>query len=169
MAAKLGGSIKGAIILVVLGAMFVPTGLRAADYCDDKIEPGESPDGKAMTMMSSMFSIGLAERYCGAPPMPLSQIFVVVEEAHGCGPRARLEAKFKKTLDEGGSKITTTAELVREMLSEGGSDLPQAEVDRQAKAAIETEMGGCSELVKMQREFQERYRNPPQWPPKPEK
>ncbi|TIS09840.1 MAG: hypothetical protein E5X14_03785 [Mesorhizobium sp.] len=147
---------KGAIILVVLGAMFVPTGLRAADYCDDKIEPGESPDGKAMTMMSSIFSIGLAERYCGAPPMPLSQIFVVVEEAHGCGPRARLEAKFKKTLDEGGSKITTTAELVREMLSEG-------------KAAIETEMGGCSELVKMQREFQERYRNPPQWPPKPEK
>ena len=157
---------KGAMILVALGAMLASTGLRAADYCDDKIEPGESPDGKAMTMMSSMFSMGLAERYCGAPPMPLSQIFVVVEEAHGCGPRARLEAKFKKALEEeGGSKVTTTAEFVREMLSEGGNDLPQAEVDRQAKAAIETEFGGCGELLKVQRDFQERYRNPPKWPP----
>ncbi|ANT48856.1 hypothetical protein [Mesorhizobium amorphae] len=87
---------KRAIILVVLGTMLAPTGLRAADYCDDKIEPGESPDGKAMAMMSGMLFIGLAERYCGAPLVPLSQIFVVVEEAHGCGPRARLEAKYKK-------------------------------------------------------------------------
>lgn len=134
---------KSAIILFALGTMLAPTVLRAADYCDDKIEPGESPDGKAMAMMSSMFSIGLAERYCGAPPMPLSRIFVVVEEAHGCGPRARLEAKFQKTMEEGGSKVTTTDELVSEMLSEGGDDLPQAELDRQAKAAIETELGGC--------------------------
>ncbi|RUX52127.1 hypothetical protein EN742_18765 [Mesorhizobium sp. M4A.F.Ca.ET.020.02.1.1] len=161
---------KSAIILFALGAMLAPTALRAADYCDDKLEPGESIDGKAMAMVSSMFSIGLAERYCGAPPMPLSQIFVIVEEAHGCGPRARLEDKFKKTMEEeGGPKVTTTAEFIREMLSEGGNDLPQAELDRQARAAIETELGGCGELLKMQRDFQERYRNPPQWPPEPER
>ncbi|MER8394878.1 hypothetical protein NKJ72_23255 [Mesorhizobium sp. M0045] len=84
------------VILVALGAMLIPTSLRAADYCDDKFEPGESPDGKAMLMVSSMMSLALAERYCGAPPTPLSQINVVVEELHGCGPRARLEAEFKK-------------------------------------------------------------------------
>jgi len=161
---------KSAIILIAVGAMLLPTGLRAADYCDDKIEPGESPDGKAMAMMSSMLSIGLAERYCSAPPMPLSQIFVVVEEAHGCGPRARLDAKFKKTTEEGGeSKVTTTDELVRDILSEGGNDLPQAELDRRAKAAIEAEMGGCSELLKAYQDFQERYRNPPKWPREPDK
>ena len=159
---------KTAIILIALG-MLAPSGLRAADYCDDKMDPDESIDGKAMAMVGSAFSIGLAERYCGAPPMPLSQIFVVVEEAHGCGPRARLEAKFKKAIDEGESKVTTTDELVREMLSEGGEDLPQAELDRQAKAAIETEMGGCGELLKVQRDLQERYRNPPKWPPRSDK
>lgn len=157
---------KSAIILVALGVMLAPTGLRAADYCDDKIEPGESPDGKAMAMMSSMFSIGLAEHYCSAPPMPLSQIFVVVEEAHGCGPRARLEAKYKKIMEEGGkSEVTTTDELVRGMLSEDGNDLPQAEVDQRAKAAIEAELGGCGELLKVYQDFQEKYRNPPKWPP----
>lgn len=161
---------KSTIILVALSTMLAPTGLRAADYCDDKIEPSESPDGKAMFMMSSMFSIGLAERYCGAPPMPLSQIFIVVEEAHGCGPRARLEAKYKKTMEKGGgSKVMTTDDLVRAILSEDGNDLPQAELDRQAKAAIEAEMGGCNELLKVSRDFQEKYRNPPQWPPLPEK
>jgi len=161
---------KGAIIFFALSTVLAPTGLRAADYCDDKIEPGESPDGKAMAMMSAMFSMGLAERYCGAPPMPLSQIFVVVEEAHGCGPRAQLEAKFQKRMEEeGGSKVTTTDELVSEMLSEDGNDLPQAEQDRQAKAAIETELGGCGELLKMQQDFQERYRNPPKWPREPNK
>ena len=157
---------KSAIILVALGVILAPTSLRAADYCDDKIEPGESPDGKAMVMTGSIFSIGLAERYCGAPPMPLSHIFVVVEEAHGCGPRTRLEAKFKKKMEEeGGSKLTTTADFVREMLSEGGNDLSQDEVDRQAKTAIETELGGCDKLLKVSRDFQEKYRNPPQWPP----
>ncbi|RTM01386.1 MAG: hypothetical protein EKK31_21545 [Hyphomicrobiales bacterium] len=159
---------KTAMILVVLATMLAPSGLRAADYCDDKIEPGESPDGKAMAMIGSMFSIGLAERYCNAPPMPLSQIFIVVEEAHGCGPRERLEAKFKKAIEEGGSKVTTTDDLVREMLSEDGNDLSPAEMDRQAKAAIETEMGGCDELLKTYQDVQERYRNPPKWPPEQE-
>ncbi|WP_296746778.1 hypothetical protein [Mesorhizobium sp.] len=159
---------NSAAIVVALGTMLAPTALRAADYCDDKIEPGESPDGKAMAMMSSMLFAGLAERYCGAPPMPLSQVFVVVEEAHGCGPRERLEAKFKKAMEEGGSNVTTTDELVRETLSEDGSELPQAEVDRRAKAAIEAEMGGCSELLKTHKDLQDRYRNPPKWPAEPE-
>lgn len=161
---------KGAAILVALAAMLVPGTLHAADYCDDKIEPGESPDGKAMMMVSSMFSIGLAERYCGAPSMPLSQIFVVVEEAHGCGPRARLETKFKERMEkEGGAKITTAAEFISEVLSEGRNDIPQAELDRQAKATIETDWGGCGKLLKMRQDFQERYRNPPKWPPKHKK
>lgn len=159
---------KSVATLVALGIVLTPTALRAADYCDDKIEPGESPDGKAMAMMSSMLFVGLAERYCGAPPMPLSQVFVVVEEAHGCGPRERLEAKFKKATEEGGSKKTTTDELVREILSEDGNELPQAEVDRRAKAAIEAEMGGCSELLKTHEELQDRYRNPPRWPAEPD-
>ncbi|ANT48857.1 hypothetical protein GCM10007880_39510 [Mesorhizobium amorphae] len=69
-------------------------------------------------------------------------------------------------MEEGGeSKVTTSDELVRDMLSEDGNDLPQAEVDRRAKGAIEAEMGGCSELLKVYQDFQERYRNPPKWPP----
>ncbi|MGX9143131.1 hypothetical protein [Mesorhizobium sp. 128a] len=159
-----------AIILVALGAMLLPTGVRAADYCDDKIEPGESPDGKAMTMMATIVSFALAERYCGAPPTPPSQIFVVVEEIHGCGPRARLEAEFKKrTEEEKGAEAMTADAIIRDIPFGEEKDMPQAEVDRRAKAAIEGELGGCGELLKMRQEFLKMYRNPPKWPPEAEK
>ncbi|MGX5845518.1 hypothetical protein ACWGTO_00415 [Mesorhizobium sp. PL10] len=155
-----------AIILVALGAMLLPTGVRAADYCDDKIEPGESPDGKALMMYSLMVQLALAERYCGAPPTSLSQISIVVEEFHGCGPRARLEAELeKRAKEEKAAKIVTTDTLIRDAVVGDDKDVPQAEVDRRAKAGIEAEMGGCSELLKTQRDVQERYRNPPKWPP----
>lgn len=160
---------KRVIILVALGAILVPTGLRAADYCDDKFEPGESPDGKAMLMVSSMMSLALAERYCGAPPTPLSQIDVVVEELHGCGPRARLEAEFKKRMEEEkGAEAMTTDALIRDLVVEDDKDVPEAEVDRRAKAGIEAELGGCSELLKIYQDFQDRYRNPPKWPHEPD-
>ena len=147
--------------------MLIPTSLRAADYCDDKFEPGESPDGKAMTMYSLMVDLALAERYCGAPSTPLPQIAVVVEELHGCGPRARLEAELeKRSKEEGTAEIMTTDALIRDVVAGDDKDIAQAEVDRRAKAGIETELGGCSELLKIQRDFQERYRNPPKWPPK---
>ncbi|MBZ9994882.1 hypothetical protein [Mesorhizobium sp. BH1-1-4] len=87
---------KSAVVLFTLATMLAPTGLRAADYCDDKIEPGESPDGKAMVMYSLMVQLAFAERYCGAPATPPSRIAVVVEEFHGCGPRARLEAEIER-------------------------------------------------------------------------
>jgi hypothetical protein len=160
---------KRVIILVALGAMLIPTGLRAADYCDDKIEPGESPDGKAMTMVSSIMSLALAERYCDAPPTPLFQIDVVVEELHGCGPRARLEAEFKKRMEEEkGAEVMTTDALIRDLVVEDEKDVPQDEVDRRAKAGIEAELGGCSELLKIHQDFQDRYRNPPKWPREPD-
>ena len=160
---------RSALILVVLGAMLVPTALHAADYCDDKIEPGESPDGKAMAIMSSIMTLALAERYCSAPPTPLSHTVIVVEEAHGCGPRARLEADYGKRVgkEEGAERAEIDA-LIREIVA-GEKDAPQAEVDRRAKAAIEAEFGGCSELLRLQRDLEERYRNPPRWPPEPDK
>lgn len=160
---------KRVIILVALGAMLVPTGLRAADYCDDKFEPGESPDGKAMVMVGSMMSLALAERYCGAPPMLLSHIAIVVEEGHGCGPRARLDAELKKRMEEEpGAEAMTTDAIMRDLLSGDEKDLSQAEMDRRAKTAIDAELGGCSELLKMHQEFQDRYRNPPKWPREPD-
>ncbi|TRC89942.1 hypothetical protein FJV76_28490 [Mesorhizobium sp. WSM4303] len=158
---------RSALILVVLASMLMPKALHAADYCDDKIEPGESPDGKAMVMLGSMLSVALAERYCGAPPTPPSQIFVVVEEGHGCGPRARLEAEYKKRME--GAEVMTTDDLIRNLAFDDEKDIPQAEMDRRAKAAIEGELGGCSELLKMQQQFLESYRNPPKWPHEPEK
>ncbi|TGR81667.1 hypothetical protein EN866_35215 [Mesorhizobium sp. M2D.F.Ca.ET.223.01.1.1] len=161
---------KGAIILVALGAILVPTGLRAADYCDDNIEPGESPDGKAMIMYSLMVQLALAERYCGAPATPPARIAIVVEEFHGCGPRARLEAEMEKRAKDGArAKITTTDELIRDVVAGDDTGISQIEIDRRAKAGIETEMGGCSELLKTQRDVDERYRNPPKWPPEPDK
>ncbi|MBZ9737581.1 MULTISPECIES: hypothetical protein [unclassified Mesorhizobium] len=160
---------KSAVVLFTLATMLAPTGLRAADYCDDKIEPGESPDGKAMVMYSLMVQLAFAERYCGAPATPPSRIAVVVEEFHGCGPRARLEAEIeKRTKDGTTAKITTTDELIRDVVA-GDDNISQIEVDRRAKAGIEAEMGGCSELLKTQRDVEERYRNPPKWPPSPDK
>ena len=163
---------KSIIILVALGVMLAlaPTSLRAADYCDDKIEPGESPDGMAMMMVSVMLDLALAERYCGAPPTPPPQIAVVVEEFHGCGPRARLEAEVEKRMKEDdGAAVASADELIRDMVAGENKDISQAELDRQAKAAIETELGGCGELLKMQQDFQKRYLNPPKWPPSPDK
>jgi len=160
---------KSAIILVALGVILAPTSLRAADYCDDKIEPDESPDGMAMVMVSLMLDLALAERYCGAPPTPPSQIAVVVEELHGCGPRARLEAEVEKRMKEDDGAVASTDELIRDMVAGENKDISQAELDRQAKAAIETELGGCGELLKIQQDFQKRYRNPPKWPPKHKK
>ena len=158
---------RSALILVVLGAMLVPTALHAADYCDDKIEPDESIDGKAMTMMAAIVSFALAERYCAAPPTPPYQIFVVVEELHGCGPRARLEAEYKKRME--GTEAMTADAIIRDIPFGDEKNLPQAEVDRRAKAAIEGELGGCSGLLKIQQQFLDRYRNPPKWPPEPDK
>ncbi|RVC42832.1 MAG: hypothetical protein EOS58_08245 [Mesorhizobium sp.] len=161
---------KSAIILFALGAMLAPTALRAADYCDDKLEPGESPDGKAMVMYSLMVQLALAERYCGAPATPPSRIAIVVEEFHGCGPRARLEAEMeKRAKGDAPAKVTTTDELIRDAVAGDDTGIAQTEIDRRAKAGIETEMGGCSELLKTQRDVEERYRNPPQWPPEPER
>ena len=160
---------KGTIILVALSAMLTPTGLHAVDYCDDRIEPGESPDGKAMTMVGSMMSLVLAERYCGAPPTPLSQIYIVIEEGHGCGPRVRLEAEFKKKMEEEKATDAMMADSVMHDLIADGTDLPQAEMDRRAKAVIEGELGGCSELLKTQQDLADRYRNPPKWPREPDK
>ena len=161
---------KSAMVLFALAAILAPTALRAADYCDDKIEPGESPDGKAMIMYSLMVQLALAERYCGAPATPLSRIAVVVEEFHGCGPRARLEAEVeKRSKDDTPAKITTTDELIRDVVAGDDTGISQIEIDRRAKAGIEEEMGGCSELQKTQRDVQERYRNPPKWPPAPDK
>lgn len=158
-----------AIVLVALGTMLIPNGLRAADYCDDQIEPGESPDGKAMAMATSMMSVVLAERYCGAPPTPLSQVYIVVEEVYGCGPRVRLEAEFKKKME--GEKATDAmmADSAMHDLIADGTDLPQAELDKRAKAVIDEQLGGCSELLKVQQDLEDRYRNPPKWPPEPDK
>jgi hypothetical protein len=161
---------KSAAVLFALATMLAPTGLRAADYCDDKIEPGESPDGMAMMMVSLMLDLALAERYCGSPPTPPRQIAVVVEELHGCGPRARLEAEVEKRMKEDdGAAVASADELIRDMVAGENKDISQAELDRQAKAAIETELGGCGELLKMQQDFQERYRHPPKWPHEPGK
>lgn len=161
---------KSAIVLIALSMMLMSTGLRAADYCDDKIEPGESPDGKAMVLYSLMVQLALAERYCGAPATPTSRIAIVVEEFHGCGPRARLEAEMeRRAKGDTPAKITTTDELIRDVVAGDDTGISQIEIDRQAKAGIETEMGGCSELLKTQRDVEERYRNPPKWPPEPDK
>ncbi|ESZ47325.1 hypothetical protein ACYG9R_12955 [Mesorhizobium sp. RSR565B] len=160
---------KSAAVLFALATMLAPTGLRAADYCDDKIELGESPDGLAMTMVGSMMSLVLAERYCGALPKPFSQIYVVVEEGHGCGPRVRLEAEFKKKMEEEKATDAMIADSVMHDLIADGTDLPQAEMDKRAKAIIEGQLGGCSKLLKIQRDVQERYRNPPKWPREPDK
>lgn len=156
---------KNAVVVIALGAMLAATSVRAADYCDDKIEPGESPDGKAMAMVSSLASIVLAERYCGAPPTPFSQVYVVVEEAHGCGPRAKLEAEFRKRMKETPMTEAMMADqLVGDLVFEGEKDLSQAEIDRRAKTAIEARLGGCSELLQTRQELLDRYRNPPKWP-----
>jgi hypothetical protein len=158
-----------AILLLALGVMLLPTGLRAADYCDDKIEPGESPDGKAMAMVSSMMSVVLAERYCGAPPTPLSQVYIVVEEVYGCGPRAKLEAELKKRMKDEPMTESMMADSAMHDLIADGTDLPKAELDKRAKAVIDGQLGGCSELLKAQQDLEDRYRNPPKWPPEPDK
>ncbi|MFK0691789.1 hypothetical protein ACFX5Q_26810 [Mesorhizobium sp. IMUNJ 23033] len=85
-------------------------------------------------------------------------------------PRARLEAEFKKKMEEEkGAEAMTTDALIRDIVFGDEKDVPQAEMDRRAKAAIEAELGGCSELLKMQQAFQGRYRNPPKWPREPDK
>lgn len=161
---------KSFIILVAVGAMLLPTGLHAADYCDDKFEPGESPDGMALIVYSLIVQLAFAERYCGAPATPPSRIAVVVEELHGCGPRARLEAEIeKRTKEDTSAKITTTDGLIRDVVAGDDKDISQIEVDRRAKAGIEAELGGCSELLRTKRDVEERYRNPPKWPPEPHK
>ncbi len=50
-----------------------------------------------------------------------------------------------------------------------GTDLPKSELDKRAKAVIDGQLGGCSELLKAQQDLEDRYRNPPKWPPEPEK
>ncbi|MER8394879.1 hypothetical protein NKJ72_23250 [Mesorhizobium sp. M0045] len=62
----------------------------------------------------------------------------------------------------------TTDALIRDLVVEDDKDVPQAEVDRRAKAGIEAELGGCSELLKIYQDFQDRYRNPPKWPHEPD-
>jgi hypothetical protein len=160
---------KSAIILVALSAMLAPTGLRAADYCDDKIEPGESIDAKAMDMVSSMMSVVLAERYCDGPPTPLSRVYIVVEEVYGCGPRSRLEAELKKKMEKEKATDAMMADSAIHELIAVGTNLPKAELDKRVKAVIDGQFGGCSELLKMQQDLEDRYHNPPRWPPEPDK
>ena len=52
-----------------------------------------------------------------------------------------------------GQEVMTTDALIRNLAFNDEKDIPQAEMDRRAKAAIEGELGGCSELLKIQREF----------------
>lgn len=149
---------KNAAVLIALATMLAPTGLRAADYCDDKMEPGESVDGKIMATIGAIQSFALAERYCGAPPTALSHILVIVEESFGCGPRARLEAKYKKLDEEPGA--TTADWTIRDLLGVE-KDVPQAEVDRRAKASIKADWGGCSGLLKLRQDLENGRINPP--------
>ncbi|RVC80473.1 hypothetical protein EN745_12835 [Mesorhizobium sp. M4A.F.Ca.ET.022.05.2.1] len=160
---------KSAIILVALGTMLAPTSLRAADYCDDKIEPGESIDAKAMDMVSSIMSVVLAERYCEAPSTPLSQVYIVVEELYGCGPRSRLEAELKKRMEEEKATDEMMVDSAIHELIADDTNLPKAELDKRVKAVIDGQFGGCSELLKVQQDLEHRYQNPPKWPPEPDK
>ncbi|MBM2715341.1 hypothetical protein JQK88_29870 [Mesorhizobium caraganae] len=160
---------KCAVILAAVGVMLLPTGLHAADYCDDKIEPGESPDGKAMAMVSSMMSVVLAERYCDAPSTPLSQVYIVVEEVYGCGPRSRLEAELKKRMEEEKATDAMMADSAIHELIADGTNLTKAELDKRVKTVIDGRFGGCGELLKVQQDLEDRYRKPPKWPPEPDK
>jgi len=122
----------------------------APNYCDDKIEPGESPDGKGMLMMHAVIAHKLAQRHCGAAPASLVPIIVVIEEGHGCGPRSELESK---------------AEAMEGKL--GKVDDP-ADDRRMWGQQLDKEMvqgyGGCDAILKFLRELQDKYRNPPKWP-----
>jgi len=76
-----------------------------------------------------------------------------------------LRRKSKKRMKkDNGAAVASADELIRDMVAGENKDISQADLDRQAKAAIETELGGCGELLKMQQDFQKRYSNPPKWP-----
>ena len=156
---------RKALMLIAVGTLLWPASLSAADYCDDKIEQGESIDGKAMVLMGSLMFVALAERYCAAAPMPYSQVFVVVEEMHGCGPRARLETKVEGIMKELGPITTDT--VLRWTIFADDENISRAEMDRRAKTDIKK--SDCDEMLKIRDNLQQGYRNPPKWPPEPRK
>ncbi|MFI0844485.1 hypothetical protein [Mesorhizobium sp. IMUNJ 23232] len=121
------------------------------DYCDDKIELGESPDGKVMMMMSMMARYLLAEEYCGAKPEPLAKVFVVVELAHGCGPRSKLEAEagVKEGLIANPKQRQEVLELVFPEI--------KSHTKQEVVAMMEQELGGCSDLLNERQEVLKRY------------
>lgn len=75
--------------------------------------------------------------------------------------RARLEAEFKKKVEEEPlSPAMNPDTLIRDALGDA-KDVPQAEVDRHAKASIKADWGGCSGLLKMQQDLENGRINPP--------
>ncbi|MEQ1955225.1 hypothetical protein [Mesorhizobium sp. CN2-181] len=145
--------LKAQIFAVGLAAAHVlaPSLAAGQNYCDDEIEPGESPDGKVMTMMSMIARHLLAEEFCGAKPEPLAKVFVVVELAHGCGPRSKLEA-------EAGLKERQIADPKQrqeflEIIFPEIKSLSKPEV----VTIMEKELGGCSDLLKERQEVLKRY------------
>ena len=151
-------TIQKLIILMILA--FISSPATAANYCDDKMEPGESIDGKEIVTVTALMIHALAERYCGATPTPISRTLVVVEEGHGCGPRSEVEEKIEKEIADG--YPAKTEEIIRHLVVPRGETLPASDVDIEAKEFL-AQVGGCDYILDIHRDIAERYDNPPAW------
>jgi hypothetical protein len=86
---------------VVATIALLPREAQAYDTCDNAldIENGEPP-GPFFGLEYALIAHALAEKFCGAPAIPMAPRFLAYAEKQGCGPDTPIYTTLKTSIEE---------------------------------------------------------------------
>lgn len=132
----------GAVVLSCFAVSAVHAG--SPRFCRTKFAPDEKFETRFMGMGYALMIHALAEKYCGAKPVPMGPKFLGYLETQGC------DSKTEIYQDVAASIAQLEGAGLKLLAADGDPDRPISEEQAQSWAKHATEeLGGCELLIKM--------------------
>lgn len=135
-------------MLRTIGAMVLSCSLvtvaygKSPRFCRMSFAPGEKIETRFMGLGLALTTYALAEKYCGAEPVPMSPRFLGYLEKQGCGPETEIYREIKMSIE----RLERTD--LRQLAQGGDPTLSLSERQVQAWAThAAAELGGCERLI----------------------
>lgn len=133
----------GAIALSVFAVTAVHA--EGARFCRSRFAPGEKIETRFLGIEYALMMHALAEKYCGAKPLPMEPKYLGYLERQGCDAKTEVHRDVKDSIRKlEGASLTL-------MAAGGDPNLPISEQQARdwARDAAE-QLGGCRRLIQLQ-------------------
>jgi len=130
-------------VAILVSLPIVSARAQSPNYCRTSFKPNEPIESRFTGLEYALMMHALAEKYCGAQPMPMGPRFLGYVEKQGCGPGTEIYTDIQK-----GIGYMESASL--KLLAQNGNSklkLSDKQVREWASTAAK-ELGGCDALKK---------------------